>query len=91
MVLLGIDTMIGAMETVVCYLKDEVKANTKFFGRKVSLGTIKIALALAYVIFIFPLTSNAGIYYMLWFDKFSVYIPLAVNVLFEVYLFVYRF
>jgi hypothetical protein len=63
----------------------------KVFGRKVSLGTVKIALAFAYVIFIFPLTSNAGIHYLLWFDKFLVYIPLAVNVLFEVYVFVYQF
>jgi hypothetical protein len=52
---------------------------------------MKILLAFAYIIFIFPLTSNAGIHYLIWFDKFTVYIPLALNVLFEVYIFVYQF
>lgn len=83
--------MIGAMETIVCYLKDEVKAGMRVFGHKLTLGNIKVLLALGYIVFIFPLTSSAGIHYLLWFDKFSVYIPLAFNILFEIYIFVYQF
>lgn len=91
MVLLGIDTMIGAMETVVCYLKDEAKAGFYFFGHKITLSNMKVLLVFGYIIFIFPLTSSAGIHYLIWFDKFTVYIPLAFNILFEIYIFVYQF
>jgi hypothetical protein len=91
MVLLGIDTMIGGMESVVCYLKDEAKAKLKIFGVKIKFSHMKMALGCSYILFIFPLTSNAGIHYLLWFDRFSVYIPLAVNILVEIYVFVYLF
>jgi len=52
---------------------------------------MKIVLACSYIIFVFPLTSNAGIHYLLWFDRFSVYIPLALGILVEIYMFVYKF
>ena len=52
---------------------------------------MKIGLCCSYVLFIFPLTSNAGIHYLIWFDRFMVYIPLAVNILIEIYVFVYFF
>lgn len=52
---------------------------------------MKIALCLSYILFIFPLTSHAGIHYLLWFDRFCVYIPLAVNIIVEIYVFVYVF
>ena len=91
MVLLGIDTMIGGMEAIICYMKDEAKAHLTVFGYKPSFKQMKIALICGYVIFIFPLTSSAGIHYLLWFDQFSVYIPLALNILIEIYLFVYYF
>jgi len=91
MVLLGIDSMIGGMESIVVYLKDEIKAKLRIFGYRPSFGQIKIALAFSYIIFVFFLTSNAGIYYMVFFDRFSAYIPLSFNVLLEIYIFVYIF
>lgn len=96
MVFLGIDSEFGYLESIFCYLKDESHNNKdspagtiRVFNREVEEDKMKMYIIGFIAIFSPFLTSNAGIYYLGFFDSFVATIPLSLGAVIEYYFFVH--
>ena len=90
MVFLGIDTEFGAIESIFCFIKDEVKkcGRITIIFWEMSLQKVKALIVFSIMIFSPFLTCSAGIYYLDLFDTFAISVPLSACAIIEYYIFV---
>ena len=91
MILLGIDSQFGFIESILCYVRNEVKEQ----GGSIRAWRFNLTYAVLekltfLLIFIFSpfVTSSAGIYYLSFFDRFGLGVPLPLGALIQYCLFV---
>ena len=91
MVFLGIDSEFGMLESIYCYINNEIEANggeITIFSLKLQKRQVRKLLMIGLCFFCPFLTSSAGIYYLEFFDAFIANIPMSFGTLIIYYLFV---